>query len=392
MNLCRLCKKPHLNTLIHFGKHPIVNNFLKEKDESYLEFPFELVYCEDCGFMQIMDPIDPKILYKNYFTISSWKNQPHVPRLVEVMEAIYSLEKKEKILEIGCNDGSFIDFLKLRGYKNIYGIEPTLDASTIAIDKGHEVYNVFWTYQYALNFLSGKEKFDVIIARQVLEHITDLEDFISGINYVLKDDGALVVEIPDSDWNLEYLDYTLWEEHVNYFTIESLINLFSFYGYKLVHYEVTLFSGRTIIAYFQKSGKILKQTSFTRKGKVIRYGKMFKIFKEKFSKYISKYKRSVMYGCGARSANFVNFMDIKNYLSYFIDDQTEKQNLYVPGSRLQIISSDKLSEKIDHVLLGVNTENENRVLTKRLNKGITYNSILPPSRLLPEFWEEMIND
>ncbi|EMN97181.1 hypothetical protein LEP1GSC110_0053 [Leptospira interrogans serovar Medanensis str. UT053] len=79
-------------------------------------------------------------------------------------------------------------------------------------------------------------------------------------------------------------------------------------------------------------------------------------------------------------------------MSYFIDDQTEKQNLYVPGSRLQIISSDKLSEKIDHVLLGVNTENENRVLTKRLNKGITYNSILPPSRLLPEFWEEMIND
>ncbi|EMN97180.1 hypothetical protein LEP1GSC110_0051 [Leptospira interrogans serovar Medanensis str. UT053] len=55
-----------------------------------------------------------------------------------------------------------------------------------------------------------------------------MEDFISGINYVLKDDGALVVEIPDSDWNLEYLDYTLWEEHVNYFTIESLINLFLF--------------------------------------------------------------------------------------------------------------------------------------------------------------------
>ncbi|EMN97183.1 zinc-binding domain protein [Leptospira interrogans serovar Medanensis str. UT053] len=69
---------------------------MKEKDESYLEFPFELVYCEDCGFMQIMDPIDPKILYKNYFTISSWKNQPHVPRLVEVMEAIYSLEKKRR--------------------------------------------------------------------------------------------------------------------------------------------------------------------------------------------------------------------------------------------------------------------------------------------------------
>ncbi|WP_228005580.1 class I SAM-dependent methyltransferase [Leptospira interrogans] len=89
--------------------------------------------------MQILDPIDPKILYKNYFTFSSWKNQPHVPRLVEVMEAICSLEKTEKILEIGCNDGSFIDLLKLRGYKNIYGIEPTLDASTIAIDKGHDV-------------------------------------------------------------------------------------------------------------------------------------------------------------------------------------------------------------------------------------------------------------
>jgi hypothetical protein len=49
--------------------------------------------------MGVENPINPEILYKNYFTVSGWKNQPHVPRLVEVMEMIFQLNKSETILE-----------------------------------------------------------------------------------------------------------------------------------------------------------------------------------------------------------------------------------------------------------------------------------------------------
>ena len=58
-----------------------------------------------------------------------------------------------------------------------------------------------------------------------MEHITDLDDFLEGIDFVLSEEGTLVIEIPDSSANINSLDYGLWEEHVNYFTLTTLKTL-----------------------------------------------------------------------------------------------------------------------------------------------------------------------
>ncbi len=102
---CRLCKSGNLISLIDFGNQPIVHKLMKNRETRYDVYPFHLVHCVDCGFIQIENSIDPNILYENYFTVSGWKSQPHVPRLVEVMESIFCLRESDKILEIGCNDG-----------------------------------------------------------------------------------------------------------------------------------------------------------------------------------------------------------------------------------------------------------------------------------------------
>ena len=126
-SVCRICEGNTVETLIDFGDQPIVNNLLCSHDEKYSTYPFRLGFCVKCGFLQLIDTINPEILYKNYFTVSSWKNQPHVQRLIAVIEDISGLNQKDKILEIGCNDGSFLEQLRMRGYVNAYGIEPTKD-------------------------------------------------------------------------------------------------------------------------------------------------------------------------------------------------------------------------------------------------------------------------
>ncbi len=94
------------------------------------------------------------------------------------------------------------------------------------------------------------------------------------------------------------------------------------------------------------------------------------------------------------SCNFVNFLGIKNHIKFFIDDQKEKQNVFVPGCELEILNSENIFDKTKHILLGVNTENEFKVLKRKnlVNSNITYHSILPPSKLLPDFWKQMIYD
>ena len=187
--ICRLCEHDYVDLLIDFGQQPIVHNFLNSSDQDYLKYSFQLGSCRNCGFLQILNPIDPQILYQNYFTVSSWKNQPHVSRLIDILESIVGINKGSYILDIGCNDGSFLESLQQRGYTYLSGIEPTHDASQKALSKGLEVHQGFFGQESASSIYSHKS-FDVIITRQVLEHIANLDDFLIGIELLLKDEGV----------------------------------------------------------------------------------------------------------------------------------------------------------------------------------------------------------
>lgn len=387
---CRLCNEKCVNVVIDFKKQPIVHNLQKNKESSYDVYSFRLGHCTNCGFLQLVDCIEPSILYQDYFTVSSWKNQPHVDRLVNVMECLCNLHKKTKLIDIGCNDGSFLLKLKEKGYNDICGIEPTTDASSKAKESNLNVEHSFFGEEVAKK-LYQQGYFDIVIARQVLEHIVDLGDFLRGIEYILKDDGTLIIEIPDSSWNLETLDYGLWEEHVNCFTYSTANQLLSRYDFSIIHQETTLFSGRAITLFCEKRKRkaLFRDEESVKIKKYISSWLPFKNFLNDFLE--SKDGKVAIYGCGARSSTLVNFTDIRDKVEFFIDDQKEKQDYYLPGSGLPIIGW-KEQYRNYMILLGVNAENEYKVINKRgLDLKNTF-SILPPSKLLPEFWKSMIND
>ncbi|MEO1122854.1 MAG: class I SAM-dependent methyltransferase [Cyanobacteria bacterium J06639_16] len=392
--VCRLCGYDTVEILIDFGSQPIVHNLLKAPEDQAKRYPFRLGNCQTCGFLQITEPIDPDILYENYFTISSWKNQPHVPKLIDILESIGGITSGSGILDIGCNDGSFLKALQHRGYARVSGIEPTKDASEKALEAGLDVYHGFFSQETADKFYTPSS-FDVVTTRQVLEHIVDLDDFLLGVNHILKEEGIFVIEIPDSEWNLDYLDYALWEEHVNYFTLKTLKQLLHKHSLVITHHEVTLFSGRALIVFCEKrqtsnkpsSGKYINYD----RDKIKHYGASWESYLQKLHHFLSSQGSPIaMYGCGARSSTFVNFTGISELIDCFIDDQLEKQDLFVPGSNLEINSWNE-SKYRDYVfLLGVNTENEHKVITRKALPPGKYYSILPPSRYLPEFWKSLI--
>ena len=390
--ICRLCDSDSVVELIDFGRHPIVHNLKKAQYDKSKDYVFKLGSCSKCGFLQLMEPISPEVLYKNYLFMSGWKNQPHISRLIEVMESISGINYHNPILDIGCNDGSFLKSLREVGYSNLYGVEPTSDAFNIAIKNDLNVYSGFFGYEFSKN-VYDKGKFNVVTTRQVLEHIVDLADFLKGIRYVLKDDGVLVIEVPESEWNLDYLDYALWEEHVNYFTINTLEMLLSRHGFRIIHYETTLFSGKALTVYCEKVNFVNIEYSNYDLEKINKYEKHFPVFKTEIQKFLREKEHPViMYGCGARSSNFINFTEIGDLISCFVDDQVEKQGLYVPGCNLKINPWDRKYANNHTVILGVNTENEYKVIHRnKLNMQNVYSST-PPSANLPMFWKNMIYD
>ena len=176
---------------------------------------------------------------------------------------------------------------------------------------------------------------DCIVSRQVIEHIENLTDFMTCIRSQLKVGGGLVLEFPDHSMNYEQLDYTFWEEHVNYFTINTIQYLLSRFGFRIIHHETALFSGKCLMVFAVKETEI----NPTLKGaqqeivQVRNYVEEFPKFKLRLKTFIEKKCASeqlMMYGCGARSSNFINLLDLSEYFSCFIDDQKEKQGKICP--------------------------------------------------------------
>lgn len=400
--ICRLCEKNDVRQIIDFGRQPIVHNLLRNPEDACDLYPFRLGKCETCGFLQLMDCIPPEILYQDYFTLSGWKQQPHISKLLRLVETVFNTDRHSAIIEIGCNDGSFLEHLRSRGYDRLLGIEPTSDSYQIAQSKGFDVLNNFFSYEKAVDLVSLGDKFDLVIARQVLEHIADLDNFLKGIRKVLKNSGNLLLEIPDSSIHVDYLDYSFWEEHVNYFTLHTVTNLLAKHGFSILHSESIKFSGLALIVLAKKSSFPQKQSApALNKIEVERMLPLehnWPSFKHAYQANLNSLKEKgreiAVFGCGCRSSTIVNFLSIGAYLACYIDDRKEKQNHYVPGNFLPIYSRESLqTQKINHVILGVNAENEEKVIqANRFNENrISFESVLPPSMNLPEFWREVIS-
>jgi SAM-dependent methyltransferase len=246
MTSCHLCGSSELLPLIDFGNQPVAKHYLAKQSDKQPDWPVKLFFCESCGLSQLVDSCPPEVIYDDYVTLSSWKFQPQVKHEIETLQKLTKLGSDANIVEIGCNDAMFLDELSSVGYKNLLGIEPSADAHALAVEKGFEVVKEFLSPQLSESLVERKGKFDLLISRQNLEHISDLKGVIASIDILLKPDGFVLIELPNYDCNLACQDYSLWEEHVNYFTTDTLRHMLALCKIEIIHHEIFLFSGEGI--------------------------------------------------------------------------------------------------------------------------------------------------
>lgn len=402
MDICNLCHGKQLQELLDFGKHPIAHHFLKSYSENQEVYHVNMKFCENCGLIQLVNPIAANTLYANYTYLTSRKHQPQIPKLIELIKKYSGLKKTALILEVGSNDGIFLEALKNQGYRNLIGIDPALDASCAAQQKGIKTINSYFTKESAGEFVSSFGKCDLFISRHMLEHVPDLVAFQEAMRIVLHPDAHVLFEVPDFGTNLNLLDYGVWEEHVNQFTLQSFSFFLANIGVSDIHDETMLFSGNSLI-FFGKytNGVKVKQDIDMQllRAQILRYKNKWAVFRSAFSEYLCRHKKSggriAVYGASVRVCSLINFSGIGLYLEFVVDDQSEKQGKYMPGSRLLILPSTAIQENsITLCLLAVNAECENKVIAKHqefIRKGGQFVSVLPPSGRLPAFWNN-IND
>jgi SAM-dependent methyltransferase len=391
---CRLCGGRAIERLLDLGQHPIAHRFLKSADEPEYVHPVELGLCPACGLVQLLRPIPPERLYAEYFCLSSWKAQPHLARVVQVIRELPGAGPRSRILEVGSNDGILLDALRREGFTSVLGLEPARDAREAARARGLETVEGYFTPAVAGALVASKGSFDVVVARQVLEHVQDLAGFREALRLVLRPGGHVLIEVPHFDFCLEALDYSaIWEEHVNYFTRDALRRFLLAGGLEVRDEEAVLFSGEALITVATGGTGAAVPPSATRPdlAPARAFAASWPQFRARLLDVLARERRRGgkvgLYGAGCRACSLVNFAGLASEIDGVFDDQAEKQGLFLPGARLPVRSGSTLADHgLTLCLLAVNAENEEKVVSRHAEfgaRGGRFASVLPPSpRLL----------
>jgi len=370
MTRCRLCQAADLATAIDFGPMPIAHRMRRRRDESEPRYPFKELVCRQCGLVQIAEPIDPEDLYREFnYCFSGWKPQPHIAAELAMIQAD---APGPRMLEIGSNDGLFLGEARKAGFAPLLGIEPNRIATDAARELGLEIVNEMLTPALAADLVARHGRFDTIVLRQVLEHLTDLAGFFRSAEILLAPEGVLFVDVPDCEQGFARGDVTMmWEEHVNSFTEATLEATLARFGFGIVRRERYNFSGGTV-AVCAKRGAAAQQAPdlAAHLANVGAYEGRARAYREKLRALLSRARDGghaiVLYGAGNRACTFSNWSGIGALVDYAIDDQTERQGLFMPGTGLAVRASAALGEETRPLLclLAVNTENDDVVAAK----------------------------
>lgn len=372
MTICRLCKESETELVINFGRHPI------SRFTSSEVYPIELMWCKNCGFLQLDKYIAPEVLYSNQqINLSSWKNQPQLPRILQIIRNLKTIDCHSRVLEVGSNDGSFLNELAQIKFRHLYGIDP---CNPIFKSDRIKYYQEFFNLHFVQNF----DKFDLIIARHVLEHIENLQDFGKALKHLCRLGTYVLIEVPDFGFHMQYSDYSgVWEEHTNYFTLLTLKQYLSQFGIEIVFTERFAYSGQSLLAVCRYNNCDISKEKDALYS-IAAYQNNWLPYCKRLHSRLSKLKEGiVLYGAGCRGISLINYTNIAKYLSFVVDDQPEKQGRVLPASGLSVFPSETMYDgQVNTCLLAVNTENEQSVLERHKKFNGQIFSLLHPSKMI----------
>lgn len=384
---------------------PLAGGFVSKANikKKEIKVPLKVYFCEKCLLFQVKDSVSDKILFKNYkyssSTIASLSE--HFKDYSNKIKNIFSKNKSVKLLEFGANDGVLLSNFKKD--KNFFclGVDPAKNMTRLAIKKNLNYFTGLFNKKNALKIKRQFGEFDFITGSNVFAHIDDIHSVVKAAKVLLKKKGSFVTEVHylPNLINLNQYDF-IYHEHLNYYTLSSLVKLFNMHEMNLYKFEKIKTHGGSIRVYVslnlnKKKSKKLIQTIKTEKKINIPYFKRFiknSLHQKNTLKKLLldlRNKKKLVYGFGAsgRGTILVNFCKIdKSFIKYIIDESPLRSGKYMPGVKIPIKNFNfllKQIKKIDYMLIiAWNYSNSIIRKIKKINKKIKFIIPFPLPRII----------
>jgi SAM-dependent methyltransferase len=368
---CRNCNEK-ITEFFSLGQMPPINSFLK-KDEITEEKKYNLSvgFCPECYLVQLTDTIPPEDLFKDYIYFSSTSASflEHCKKVADDLIKKLCLNSESLVLEIASNDGAQLKYFKDSGIP-VLGVDPAENIAKVANEKGIKTTAEFFNYGFAKKLKEEQNiQADLVFGANVLAHVPGIVDFVKGVKEILKPKGTAVFEFPYVKGLMENKFDTIYHEHVFYYSLIALINLFKNAGLEIYDVQLTPMQGGSLMIYASNPGvfpisenvkKLVENEIKDGFDKIETYQKInTNVSKLKndliglLEKLKKEGKKIAAYSAPAKGNILLNYFGInENYLDFIVDKSEAKQGLYTPGTHMLVYPLEKIyNENPDYLLV-----------------------------------------
>lgn len=362
-----------MRRFLSLGAMPLANAFLQSPEEFATEprYPLDVYLCEGCSLVQLVDVIDPEVLFRHYLYqtgVSSTING-HNARLAELLTDRFRLTASDLVVEVASNDGSLLQCFRRLGVQTL-GIEPATNLAAKAAQEGVPTVNAFFSRDTARQVRETHGPAQVLIANNVLAHVDEPRDFLQGCCELLQPDGRLSFEVPYLGDLVERLEYdTIYHEHLSYFSMTALAHLCQSAGLAIeridrlpVHggsLRVTAARAERLGGHQEEVWTLLRQeadSGLTRLPCFERFAERVRGNRDRLVGLLRELRTKgtvIGYGAPAKGNTLLNYCGIDaGLLPYVVDKNPLKVGLYTPGTHIPVQPVASLREQQpDYVLI-----------------------------------------
>lgn len=356
---CRICGSSDIELFLDLGDQPHCNRLIpaSKLDEREPKYPLHVGFCHDCTLVQIDYTIPKKDMFSDYPYVSGTTRTlvQHFKDSARRLVAAYGLRQDDLVVDIGSNDGTWLAAYQPFGIR-VLGVEAASNVANLASERGVLTLNRFFNEETAQLILGDMGPARLITAAGVFFHLEELHSVVRGIAQLLSDDGVLVVQAIYLGGMVENLAFDqIYHEHLCYYTLRSLENLFAMHGLSVFDVRLVPIHGGSIEVHVARSGtRDIKPSvaAFRADEDVKRLGEFdtYRRFADRvwsardellflLSSFRREGKTVYAYGAPAKGATLLNSFGIgPELVCKAVEKNPMKVGFWIPGVRIPIVA------------------------------------------------------
>lgn len=372
---CRFCRAELKHSFLDLGTSPLCNEQVSPDRLNAMEpfYTLHVYVCDQCFLVQLDEFVSPENIFSEYSYFSSFSDSwvKHAHDYAEMMIDRFGFNSKSLVTEIASNDGYLLQHFVNRKIP-VLGVEPAANVAEAAIEKGIRTVVKFFGSHTARKLVKEHGHADLLLGNNVLAHVPNLNDFVSGMKIMLSPGGVITMEFPHLLQLIRQNQFdTIYHEHFSYFWFTTVEKVFAAQGLTLFDVEELSTHGGSLRIYGRHAEDSSKPVTdrvsqLKDKEKAEGYDRLeyyssfedkVKETKRKILEFLIKARRDgkqvVGYGAPGKGNTFLNYCGIRSdFLDYTVDRSPHKQNHFTPGTRIPICHPDKIKEtKPDYILI-----------------------------------------